>query len=202
MTTSPSNCHSEVPRGIPIPSLLNCHSEAWAEVLRSIPTPSSTKSQSPQKRIPTFLLNTLLFLITLIILPHPALAHSQPLKLEPTPGARLNQSPPEIRLTFSEPIHPDATISLFPQENFIPITGIMAQQDPGNPAQIFAPLPRLAPGTYTVQWQIQSSDGHTLTGTYAFNIRPALWPTLLPWLSIPIILLAVTLIIHRYRQKP
>ena len=160
--------------------------------------PSTNCHSEPHRGIPPFLPYLLFCLVTLFItLPRSALAHSQPLKLDPPPGARLTQSPPEIRLTFSEPVHPDATISLFLQDSFTPITGVMAQQDSGNPAQIFAPLPRLSPGTYTVQWQTQSSDGHSITGTYAFNIRPVFWVTLLPWLPILLILLAATLITRR-----
>jgi methionine-rich copper-binding protein CopC len=164
-----------------------------------IPLPTNDRAQGSQV-IPTCLLILQIFFVVLTSLPQNALAHSQPLKLVPTPGATLSQSPSEIRLTFSEPIRPDATISLFPQDSFSPITGIVAQQDPVNPAQIFALLPSLSSGTYTVQWQIQSSDGHTLTGTYAFNIQSAIWVKNLPWLILLIILLAATPIIRRRRQ--
>ena len=109
-------------------------------------------------------------LLLLAALPQAVLAHSQPLKLEPAPGATLSRSPLEIRLTFSEPIHPNANISLIPQGSFTPLAGITTQQDPNNPGQIYASLPPLSAGTYIVQWQIQSSDGHTLSGSYSFAV--------------------------------
>ena len=165
-------------------------------------TPSSAHRHSKIRRgIPTAFSNLLFFLIPLfVILPHLVYAHSQPIKLEPTAGSTLTQSPPEIRLTFSEPVLPNATINLFPQNSFSPITGIIAQQDPVNPAQIFAPLPSLSSGAYTIQWQIQSSDGHTLTGTYAFNIQSVIWVKYLPRLILLIILLAAASLIRRRRQ--
>lgn len=162
-----------------------------------LPTDNHTKAG---RGILTCLLTLQLLFVVLISLPQNVHAHSQPLKLEPNPGATLSRSPSEIRLTFAEPILPNANINLFPQDSFSPIMGIVAQQDPVNPAQIFALLPSLSSGTYTVQWQIQSSDGHTLTGTYVFTIQSAIWIKYLPWLALLIVLLATALIIRRRRQ--
>ena len=133
-----------------------------------------------RQRIRPFYLNLIFFIVVLFVsLPSAVYAHSQPLKLEPAPGASLRHSPAEIRLTFSEPVRPNATISLVPQGSFTALTDVTAQQDPGNPGQIYASLPPLAPGTYIVQWQIESSDGHTLSGSYSFAVRassaPSIW---------------------------
>jgi methionine-rich copper-binding protein CopC len=137
----------------------NCHSRAWAELHRTI-----------CRRISAFLIK-LLLLVLFAVLPHGALAHSQLLKAEPAPGATLRQSPSEIRLTFSEPVSPDATLTLSPQGSFTAIAGITAQQQPDHPEQIFASLPALEAGAYTVQWQVKSSDGHSLTGSYSFAVN-------------------------------
>ena len=108
-------------------------------------------------------------------------AHSQPSKISPAPGSKVGRSPREIRLTFAEPVSANATISLLPQDSFAPLPGITTQQDPQNPEQVFASLPPLAPGTYTVQWQVESSDGHFVSGFYSFAVSSSIWAVIPPW---------------------
>jgi hypothetical protein len=38
------------------------------------------------------------------------------------------------------------------------------------PDRLVAALPALAPGTYTVEWQVLSVDGHRVAGTLLFTI--------------------------------
>ncbi len=129
----------------------------------------------PHTLHPTLLLVLLILFLT---------AHSQPNKITPAPGSTIGRSPREVRLTFSEPVTTNATISLLPQDAFTPIPGITAQHDPQNPNQIFAPLPPLEPGTYTVQWQVESSDGHFVSGFYSFALRNSLWAIIPPWVIV------------------
>jgi methionine-rich copper-binding protein CopC len=121
--------------------------------------------------------------LAILLLSFLLMAHTQPIKLEPAPGATLRQAPAEIRLTFPEPVGPNPSIILTPPNSFTPLPGINTQQDPAQPGQIFATLPPLAAGTYNVQWQVQSSDGHSLTGTYSFTTGVGAtffsWPFLL-----------------------
>jgi len=35
-----------------------------------------------------------------------------------------------------------------------------------------APLPPLAPGRYRVEWRVLSTDGHVVSGAYAFTVLP------------------------------
>jgi methionine-rich copper-binding protein CopC len=44
--------------------------------------------------------------------------------------------------------------------------------DDGPPDRLRAGVPALAPGVYRVEWRVLSTDGHVVTGTYTFTIRP------------------------------
>ena len=96
-------------------------------------------------------------------------AHAELIDAQPAPGAELAESPAEIRLTFSEAIGPQSEILLF-GEGFQAISGVEAQNDPNDPAVIFATLPALDSDNYTVQWTAMSDDGHEISGTYSFSV--------------------------------
>jgi copper resistance protein C len=38
--------------------------------------------------------------------------------------------------------------------------------------QLVIGLPRLAPGSYRVNWHVISVDGHKTEGSFAFEVRP------------------------------
>ncbi len=41
------------------------------------------------------------------------------------------------------------------------------------PDRLVLPLPTLTPGTYAVQWQVLSEDGHLTRGSFSFKYFPA-----------------------------
>ena len=43
----------------------------------------------------------------------------------------------------------------------------------GAPDRITAPVPRLAPGIYTLEWKVLSIDGHVTDGGFRFRVIPA-----------------------------
>lgn len=95
-------------------------------------------------------------------------AHSELVAADPAPGAQLAVAPAEIRLTFSTQLMPGSTFVVW-DENFRQVSGIAPQIDPQQPNQLFALLPPLAAGDYTVQWTTVGNDGHTFSGSYAFR---------------------------------
>jgi copper transport protein len=97
------------------------------------------------------------------------LAHAELVEAEPAPGAQLAAPPAEIRLTFSEPIEGKSNVIVL-GEGFAPVDGIQPQLDTVRPQQLYASLPPLEPGTYTVQWSAVSEDGHEISGSYSFSI--------------------------------
>lgn len=105
----------------------------------------------------------------LLVLAGSVAAHSDLVAAEPAPGAQLAESPAEIRLTFSEPVAATSQIVLM-AENFEPVEGLVPQFNAARPDQVYAPLPELAPGLYTVQWIAASDDGHEISGSYSFGV--------------------------------
>jgi methionine-rich copper-binding protein CopC len=97
------------------------------------------------------------------------LAHTELIDSQPAPGAQLADPPAEIRLTFSESVGAQSQILLM-SDGFRPVEGIAAQVDSNRSEQLFAPLPVLEPGSYTVQWTSVSEDGHEISGSYSFSI--------------------------------
>ena len=114
-------------------------------------------------------------------------AHSQPTGMSPAPGSTVGRSPQEVRLTFPEPVRPNGTISVLPPESFTPIPGITAQQDLQNPTQIFAKLPPLEAGIYAIQWQVETGDGHPVSGSYTFAVSNNIWSVIPSWVVILVI---------------
>lgn len=124
----------------------------------------------PRRHRAAFLISVLLWVGAMSIRTHiPASAHAELIAADPEPGAQLADSPQAIRLTFSEPIAARSRILLF-DESFQPVEDLTAQFDQANPAEVYAPLPELEPGTYTVQWSAVAEDGHELEGAYSFSV--------------------------------
>ena len=113
-------------------------------------------------------------------------AHAMLVAAYPAPGATLDATPLEIRLTFSERIGPGSTLQLFgPQFRAVP--GVQSGLDPAAPELLRAIPPELSPDTYTVEWSVVSLDGHPVSGSYQFAVKSpsAAAPAVLasaPWL--------------------
>jgi len=110
----------------------------------------------------------------LALLPWPPLvrAHSELVTADPPPGAPLTTAPAEIRLTFSAPLMSGSTFAVW-GENFQQVAELAPQIDPQRPDQLFATIPPLAAGDYTVQWTAVANDGHRFSGSYAFRFLDA-----------------------------
>ena len=109
-------------------------------------------------------------LICLISLPEMTSAHAYLKQSNPSVNTKLETSPKNISLVFSEPIQPafhhievfgeDGNVEL--QESFIP-------DDDGT--KLIAKLKQdLVKGVYTIKWRVISSDGHPIEGTIPFTI--------------------------------
>ena len=102
----------------------------------------------------------------------PVAAHAFLISADPSPGTELIESPPEIRLNFSEPLESGSTFLLF-GPGFTEVAGLSPGIDPASPELLFsAAVPSLSPDTYTVQWTAISADDFEATGSYAFSVLP------------------------------
>ena len=98
-----------------------------------------------------------------------ATAHSRPETTVPANGAVLAAAPPVISIAFDKPMRvtlielTDADGDAFALERtdaMAPVTRFEAT---------LAPLPA---GSYTVEWRGLSEDGHAMSGSFAFEVRP------------------------------
>jgi methionine-rich copper-binding protein CopC len=106
--------------------------------------------------------------------PAVAWAHANLAKSDPQANARIDTSPSQVQLTFTE--RPDPRLSqiqVFDQRRQAIPHGTLAP-GPGDPLTLVAPLPNLPPGIYTVSWHVTSADdGHDTSGAFAFGIGVA-----------------------------
>jgi copper transport protein len=100
----------------------------------------------------------------------PAAAHATLISVDPPDGARLDESPDVVRLTFSEPVSAD-------------LGGIEVLDDAGaqvqdGAARVDGPTveidlrPDLPNGTYVISYRVVSADGHPVRGASVFGVGP------------------------------
>ncbi|HEX8683336.1 MAG TPA: copper resistance CopC family protein [Ardenticatenaceae bacterium] len=116
----------------------------------------------------------LLALAVLLAFTPLALAHAELLEATPAPGTNFRWSRPgEVRLRFSQQLDGEATsIRLINSRTFAEVAVGESGIDPADPYIAVATLPDMEPGLYTVAWKTKSVDGHTLEGSYEFNVSP------------------------------
>jgi methionine-rich copper-binding protein CopC len=86
-----------------------------------------------------------------------ASAHANLDHSEPAADARLVQAPQTLSLYFTQTLNPSGSwINL--EDSAGKVTPLAAQVDSADTKVMRAPLPRLAPGAYTVRWQSLSAD--------------------------------------------
>lgn len=100
-----------------------------------------------------------------------ALAHSQLLSSTPGSGEILPESPPELRLVFSEPLDPRYSSVDVLNSAGQAIVDHGGVPDPADAAVLIVPLPVLGGGAYTVNWRtLSAADGHTSGGFITFGV--------------------------------
>jgi methionine-rich copper-binding protein CopC len=101
-----------------------------------------------------------------------ASAHSLLLAATPAPDAVVVASPAYITLRFNNRVERRLSrVQLVDERGRVasaPITGDEAQA-----AEVLrAAVPPLAAGRWRVEWQVFSTDGHVVSGSYAFQLAP------------------------------
>jgi copper transport protein len=107
-----------------------------------------------------------------LLVPSVASAHLALRNTSPAADARLERAPDAITLRFTQrPQVGFSRLSLIGPSGAIVLGAITA--DTGNALRVSIPAV-LGPGSYTVQWQTASADGHPLRGEFRFTIAGAL----------------------------
>lgn len=100
----------------------------------------------------------------------PTLAHAKLLTAVPAPDAVVDAMPASLVLTFSEPLEAAFSSVQVSGAEQGTIAAATSSIDPANPAGMIVTLPPGLPaGHYTVDWIAVATDGHRLTGSYAFD---------------------------------
>lgn len=100
-----------------------------------------------------------------------ASAHAQLESSDPAAGAVLPLPPRHVALVFGEPVEPSASsIKVFDDHSRrVPTGPVAAAGADGSRLSVSLP-PGLATGTYSVSWQVSSSDTHPVSGSFRFSV--------------------------------
>jgi len=101
-----------------------------------------------------------------------AFAHAELLTSDPQPGAVLDAPPANITLKFNEPVEISlGAIRVFDGTgNSIDVSA--ARHPGGDASAVQIDLPKLADGSYVVDWRVVSSDSHPVHAAYTFQVGP------------------------------
>jgi copper resistance protein C len=101
----------------------------------------------------------------------PVFAHAKLVKSDPPNRATLNIAPKQIQLWFNEEIEGSfASVSLLDAEGKS-VTDTSPETVPDDLKTVVLPLPEIAPGRYTVNFRILSTDGHVVESDYSFTLK-------------------------------
>jgi copper transport protein len=99
-------------------------------------------------------------------------AHAELLSSDPAPGAVLEVSPTRVALTFNEPVEMSlGAIRLFDGTGASIDIGA-ARHPEGRGEAVEVDVPKLANGSYVVDWRVVSSDSHPVHAAYTFQVGP------------------------------
>ena len=117
---------------------------------------------------PLLVLTTLVALASVV----PASAHSLLLGATPAPDAVLTASPLHVRLRFNNRIEKSLSRVRLVDERGAVAAALIDSRDTAPADSVVARVPPLAPGAWRVEWQVFSTDGHVVSGTYGFRLAP------------------------------
>ena len=100
-------------------------------------------------------------------------AHAFLVRAEPRVGSKVNKSPTEVRVWFSETVQAGvSSIQVFDMRGK-QVDKKDTHSDRSNRAALCVSLiPALTPGTYKVIWRVTSADTHVTSGDFHFQIVP------------------------------
>ncbi|MCL6601742.1 MAG: CopD family protein [Paenibacillus sp.] len=115
----------------------------------------------------------ILLLITLFWLPAPVSAHAKVQQSIPVANAKLQNSPTEVKIQYSEGFNADLSKITVQDDTGKQITGKLST---GPDRWLIYQIPTLPGGTYTVKYQVLSEDTHVSEGSFKFTVAPTATP--------------------------
>ncbi len=105
------------------------------------------------------------------VAPASAWAHATLIRTTPPSGTRIASPPHQLTLTFDQQVRPIAAGTSVTDASGNSVTAGAARSSSSDVDTMVIPLrPGLPAGDYTVKWQVVSTDGHLISGVYAFGI--------------------------------
>nr|WP_217709220.1 copper homeostasis periplasmic binding protein CopC [Paraburkholderia atlantica] len=108
---------------------------------------------------------------TVVLSPALAFAHGKLESATPAAGSAIDTSPEMLRLTFNEDLESSFSTIKVVDASGAPATKEKANVDSSNPRVLIVAVPKLASGSYTVQWAVMTHDAHKTKGTYTFAVK-------------------------------
>jgi copper resistance protein C len=100
-----------------------------------------------------------------------ATAHSLLLASTPAANAVLSASPPYVVLRFNNRIEKRLSrVRLVDARGAVAAAPTATTTADEAPESLVAAVPPLAPGAWRVEWQVFSTDGHVVSGSYEFRL--------------------------------
>ncbi len=125
--------------------------------------------------VPAVLVGLALASVWLVATPVSAAAHAALVESEPGNGEVLDEAPPEIRLSFTEPPDLSLTIVQIVDSGGAPVPTGPVEGVPGSNREVRIPVEGLADGVYTVTWRtVSTADGHITSDAFSFGVGVAL----------------------------
>ena len=118
-----------------------------------------------------------------LVFPAIASAHAVLIRTVPLGNKILPAAPPEVRLTYSEPIEPRFAIVSVTDAGGNLVTAAPPSRARDDPDTLVVPLRQIPQGWYLVFWRVISADGHPVRGAFTFAVGPNAGPA--PQFAIP-----------------
>ena len=101
-----------------------------------------------------------------------ASAHAQLEWAEPAAGSAVHESPPRLKLWFSQRLErPFSKVRVLTPEGK-QVDNRDSEVDRADARLLSVSLPKLSPGTYRVRWRVLSVDTHVNEGDFTFDVAP------------------------------
>ena len=115
----------------------------------------------------------LIALVLVSIAGAPAGAHAELAETSPRAGQALTKAPPEIVLTFTEPVEAvPGGIRVYDEAGNRVDKGAPILEEGGG-EEVLLDLPPLQDGAYIVTWRVASADSHPIRGAFTFRVGEA-----------------------------
>ena len=105
------------------------------------------------------------------IAPAIAFAHGKLESAEPAPGSTVSSVTSPLRMTFNEELEPAFSTARVTDAKGSAVSTEKAKVDSANPRSLTLGVPKLAVGTYSVDWAVMTHDGHKTKGKYNFTVK-------------------------------